>query len=78
MSTTAIPAVSGPKIRRPVLRYYGGKWRLGARLVQIFPRHHIYTEGFGGAVLTVPSSWREQPERMAIRVRPSRRRCAFI
>lgn len=33
---------------RPVLRYYGGKWRLAPRLVQLFPPHHIYTEVFGG------------------------------
>jgi DNA adenine methylase len=53
MTATAIPAVSGTtpetKIRRPVLRCYGGKWRLGSRLVQLFPPHHIYTEAFGGA-----------------------------
>jgi DNA adenine methylase len=36
-------------ITRPLLRYYGGKWRLADRLIQIFPVHHIYTEVFGGA-----------------------------
>lgn len=36
-------------ITRPLLRYYGGKWRMADRLIQIFPLHHIYTEVFGGA-----------------------------
>lgn len=34
---------------RPVLRYYGGKWRLAPRIVELFPPHYIYTEVFGGA-----------------------------
>lgn len=36
-------------ITRPVLRYYGGKWRLAERIIRLFPPHHIYTEAFGGA-----------------------------
>ena len=36
-------------ITRPVLRYYGGKFRLAHRLIDLFPPHHIYTETFGGA-----------------------------
>jgi DNA adenine methylase len=36
-------------ITRPVLRYYGGKWRLSRRLIDLLPPHHIYTEAFGGA-----------------------------
>ena len=34
---------------RPVLRYYGGKFRLAERIIRLFPPHKIYTEGFGGA-----------------------------
>jgi DNA adenine methylase len=34
---------------RPVLRYYGGKWRLAPWIVGHFPEHRIYTEAFGGA-----------------------------
>lgn len=30
-------------ITRPVLRYYGGKFRLAPRLIELFPAHHIYT-----------------------------------
>jgi DNA adenine methylase len=42
-------SVLAQPIRRPVLRYYGGKYRLAPRLIQLFPVHHIYTEAFGGA-----------------------------
>jgi len=35
-------------ITRPILRYHGGKFRLGPRLIEIFPPHHVYTEAFGG------------------------------
>jgi DNA adenine methylase len=35
-------------IRRPVMRYHGGKFRLAPRLLEIFPPHRVYTEAFGG------------------------------
>lgn len=35
-------------IRRPVLRYHGGKFRLAPRLIDLFPQHRVYTEVFGG------------------------------
>jgi DNA adenine methylase len=42
-------ALSTNKIRpRPVLRYYGGKWRLAPWLISLFPPHRIYVEPFGG------------------------------
>lgn len=34
---------------RPVLRYFGGKWRLAPWIISHFPAHRIYTEVFGGA-----------------------------
>jgi DNA adenine methylase len=34
---------------RPVLRYYGGKFRMAPWIVSMFPVHHIYVELFGGA-----------------------------
>ncbi|WP_217642191.1 DNA adenine methylase [Neolewinella agarilytica] len=34
---------------RPVIRYYGGKWRLADWVIEHFPKHRCYVEGFGGA-----------------------------
>lgn len=36
-------------IKRPVLRWHGGKYRLAPWIVSHFPPHRIYTEAFGGA-----------------------------
>ncbi|HTF45052.1 MAG TPA: DNA adenine methylase [Terriglobales bacterium] len=38
-----------PKIRRPVLRFHGGKYKLAPWLISIFPAHRTYVECFGGA-----------------------------
>lgn len=37
------------EIKRPALRYHGGKFRLAPWCMQFFPAHRIYTEAFGGA-----------------------------
>ncbi len=34
------------EVRRPVLRYHGGKFRLAPELLRIFPPHRVYTEVF--------------------------------
>lgn len=34
---------------RPVMRYYGGKFRIAAEIVALMPEHDIYVELFGGA-----------------------------
>lgn len=34
---------------RPVMRYYGGKWKLAPWIISVFPAHRVYTETFGGA-----------------------------
>jgi DNA adenine methylase len=34
---------------RPVMRYYGGKWRLAGSIVKAMPKHAVYVEPFMGA-----------------------------
>lgn len=42
-------AAAETEIRRPVLRYHGGKFRLAPWIIGHFPPHRVYTEAFGGA-----------------------------
>lgn len=37
------------EVKRPALRYHGGKFRLASWLLQFFPAHGCYVEPFGGA-----------------------------
>lgn len=50
------------RISRPVLRYYGGKFRLAPRLIDVFPPHHIYVEAFGGGASVLMQKPRSQQE----------------
>lgn len=37
------------EIKRPALRYYGGKWRIAPWVISYFPEHKNYVEPCGGA-----------------------------
>jgi len=36
-------------VRRPVLAYYGSKWRLAPKIISLMPPHKVYVEVFGGS-----------------------------
>lgn len=36
-------------LRRPLLRYHGGKWRLAPWIIEHMPPHRVYVEPYGGA-----------------------------
>jgi DNA adenine methylase len=37
------------QLKRPVLRWHGGKWKLAPWIISAMPPHRIYVEPFGGA-----------------------------
>jgi DNA adenine methylase len=49
MIAVADVTVEAGAVRRPVLRYHGGKWRLAPWVIGHFPPHRIYVEPYGGA-----------------------------
>ena len=36
-------------VKRPIVRYHGGKWKLAPWIIANMPQHRVYVEPFGGA-----------------------------
>jgi DNA adenine methylase len=50
------------QVSRPAISYYGSKWRLASRIIELMPPHDLYCEPYGGSasiLLQKPPSYLE-------------------
>lgn len=55
--------MSASVVERPLLRYYGAKWRLASWIIEYFPAHECYVEPFGGSAAVL---LKKEPSRFEV------------